>query len=75
MPNNNNPPKSAVIENKNWPIPMHSSQEKEIEEMLASGQTVQFTYLATSDGGFVAEQNPAHEKRRKQIEQEGKAKL
>lgn len=60
---------------KDWPIPMHSSQDEEIKKMLAEGRTVQLKYLATTDGGFVAEQNPEHEKRREQREREGKARL
>lgn len=64
-----------IIENKNWPIPMHSSQKEEIEEMLKSGQAVRLTYMVTSTGDFCAEVNPEHEKKREQIEKDGKSRL
>lgn len=70
---------AEILTNPNWPIPIHSSQleDEEIASHLKRGGSVVLTYLVstvTSDP-FVAEVNPEHEKRRKQVEQECKQKL
>lgn len=65
-----------VVENKNWPIPITSKQlleDAEIRKAAEESQKFQLTYRV--DGNFVAEVDPEHEKKRKEREAEGKARL
>ena len=70
---------AEILTNPDWPIPIHSSQMKgeEIRAHLKKGGAVQLTYQVSTVTGepFVAEQNPDHEKRRKEVEFESKQKL
>lgn len=67
------------IKNKNWPIPIHSSQMSEpwVQAALKEGQAFQLKYEVSfvHKEPAVGEVNPEHEKKRKEVEQEGKAKL
>lgn len=65
-----------IIDNKNWPIPCHSSEKDKIKGILDAGGKVQLTYGVSIKGDvFVAEINPKHEERRKEVESDGKQKL
>ncbi len=70
---------AQILTNPNWPIPIHSSQlqDEEIANHVKGGGSVSLTYMVSTATGepFVAEVNPEHEKRRKQVEQECKQKL
>lgn len=68
---------SKVIENKHWPIPCHSSEKEKMDKIVKAGGTVQLTYGVSvkKAGTFVGEINPAHEARRRKVEQECKQKI
>lgn len=70
---------AEILNNPNWPIPIHSSQlqDEEIAKHVKEGGSVSLTYMVSTVTSelFVAEVNPEHAKRRKQVELECKQKL